>query len=80
VKVTNTSTEAIQIGSIEISGEFKLAKVKKGGCGNVIAAGATCQIEATFNPTQTGPLTGMITITDSAANSPQTVTLSGTGK
>ena len=83
VKVTNSSTQAIEIGSIEITGadaaQFKLAKAKKGGCGSVIAPGATCLIGATFNPTQLGLQTGTITITDSATNSPQTVSLSGTG-
>ena len=80
VMVTNTGTEAAQISSIEITGEFALAKVKN-SCvnGGILAAGATCEIGATFNPTQTGFLTGQITITDKAENSPQTVALSGTG-
>jgi len=34
----------------------------------------------TFTPTQTGVVTGTVTLTDNAANSPQTVSLTGTGK
>jgi hypothetical protein len=34
----------------------------------------------TFTPTATGAATGTLTVTDSAATSPQTVTLSGTGR
>ena len=49
-------------------------------CGTSIAAGATCTITATFTPTAAGAVTGAVTITDSAKNSPQTITLTGTGQ
>lgn len=49
-------------------------------CGTSIAAGGTCTITATFTPTAAGLVNGAITITDSANNSPQTITLSGTGE
>jgi Astacin (Peptidase family M12A)/Abnormal spindle-like microcephaly-assoc'd, ASPM-SPD-2-Hydin len=48
-------------------------------CGNLLDAGASCTINVTFTPTANGSLPGTISITDSATNSPQTVTLSGTG-
>jgi uncharacterized repeat protein (TIGR03803 family) len=79
VKVTNNSNQAVTISSIQITGEFQLAKSKKGACGSVLKAGATCMIGATFNPEQDGLLTGQITINDNADGSPQTVGLSGTG-
>jgi len=43
-------------------------------------AGGNCIITVTFTPTKTGTRTGAVTITDNAANSPQSVALSGTGK
>ncbi len=49
-------------------------------CGTSIAAGATCTITATFTPTAAGAVTGAVTITDSALNSPQAITLTGTGQ
>jgi Abnormal spindle-like microcephaly-assoc'd, ASPM-SPD-2-Hydin len=49
-------------------------------CGTTIAAHATCTITVTFSPTTTGKQTGTVTITDSAANSPQTITLTGNGQ
>ncbi len=83
VKLTNTGTETGNIGSIQITGadasQFALVRSKKSPCGSTLAPGATCLIGATFNPTQLGPQTGTITITDNAENSPQTVSLSGTG-
>src|SRR5205085_3482276 len=39
----------------------------------------TCSISVTFAPTQTGTRTGSVTITDSAAGSPHTASLSGAG-
>jgi hypothetical protein len=37
-------------------------------------------VSVVFAPTAKGAATGALTITDSAATSPQTVTLSGTGR
>ena len=49
-------------------------------CGTTIAAGATCTISVTFTPTDGVPYSGTVSITDSAGNSPQTITLSGSGR
>ncbi|MGH9703816.1 MAG: choice-of-anchor D domain-containing protein, partial [Candidatus Acidiferrales bacterium] len=49
-------------------------------CGSSLAAGATCSIGVFFDPTVSGARTGLLTITDGAVNSPQTVSLSGTGQ
>jgi hypothetical protein len=48
-------------------------------CGSLVVVGANCTISVTFTPTTTGTRTGAITVTDSATDSPQTVTLLGTG-
>jgi hypothetical protein len=45
-----------------------------------LAPKAKCKIAVTFTPTQTGTLTGDVTITDNAPNSPQQAPLTGTGK
>jgi Astacin (Peptidase family M12A)/Abnormal spindle-like microcephaly-assoc'd, ASPM-SPD-2-Hydin len=63
--------------SIAISTTGNFAQVNN--CGNLLDAGASCTINATFTPTVAGPLSGSISITDQATNSPQMVTLSGTG-
>jgi sugar lactone lactonase YvrE len=47
--------------------------------GSNLAPGASCTVGVTLTPTPTGPYTGTLTFTTSAANSPQTVTLSGSG-
>ena len=48
-------------------------------CAKTLASTKTCSISVTFTPTITGTVTGTLTIVDSANNSPQTVSLTGTG-
>ena len=66
---------AIQNLVIQVSGDFS----QTNNCGTGLAASASCQIQLMFTPTTAGMLNGILTITDSASNSPQTVPLSGTG-
>ncbi len=73
--LTNSGTASLSIASISASGDF--AEVNT--CGNNVAAGANCTISVTFTPTSAGSRTGTLTITDNAGDSPQTVSLSGTG-
>jgi hypothetical protein len=86
VILTNTGTANLNISTIVPSGDFALYPVKQTKkitpCvnGTVVAAGATCEIEVSFTPTQTGPRTGSITFNDNASDSPQSVSLTGTGK
>ena len=48
-------------------------------CGTSLAASASCTFSITFMPQAAGTLTATITLTDNASNSPQTVTLTGSG-
>jgi hypothetical protein len=48
-------------------------------CGTTLASNSSCTISVTFTPTVTGTVTGTLTIRDSANNSPQIVSLTGTG-
>ena len=49
-------------------------------CGTTLAAGGQCTVSVTFTPTGTGTRTATLNINDSAAHSPQTVVLTGTGQ
>src|SRR5208283_838373 len=64
VTVTNTGSATLDISSITASANFA---VSKNTCGATLGAGKKCKVSVTF------------TLTDNAPNSPQTVTLSGTG-
>src|SRR4029077_13925849 len=43
-----------------------------------LGTGKTCTITVNFTPLKTGTFTGTITLTDNAAKSPQTISLTGT--
>ena len=48
-------------------------------CTATLASKKSCTISVTFSPTATGTATGSLTVNDSANNSPQPASLSGTG-
>jgi len=48
-------------------------------CGTTLGSKATCTISVTFSPTETGKVTGTLTVNDSANNSPQMTNMTGTG-
>jgi Beta-propeller repeat/HYDIN/CFA65/VesB-like, Ig-like domain/Cep192 domain 4 len=76
VTLVNAGSAPLNITGIAVTGQFS----QTNNCGTVVpAGGGTCTIQVTFKPTQTGPVTDQITITDDAAASPQTVTLTGAG-
>jgi uncharacterized NAD-dependent epimerase/dehydratase family protein len=49
-------------------------------CGSSVAAKGKCTISVTFTPRATGTRTSTLKLNDGANNSPQTVSLTGTGK
>jgi hypothetical protein len=75
ITLSNSGNATLQISTIGISGDF--AETNK--CASSIVAGASCSITVTFAPSAPGGRNGNLTVTDNAAGSPQTVTLSGTG-
>ena len=78
VTVINTGAGPLDINSITPSANFAASSTTT--CGNTLAAGARCGVSVTFTPTVLGKVTGTLTFTDNAFNSPQqTVALSGTG-
>ena len=76
VTLTNGQNASLSFDSIAASAGFAVAT---NTCGAGIAALASCTVGVTFTPTTAGTLTGTLTFTDSAGNSPQTVSLTGTG-
>jgi len=79
VTLSNNGTTALSIASIAVTGTAASSFDFANSCGASLAAGANCSIHGHFAPTAGGALTASITITDSAASSPQSITLSGTG-
>lgn len=75
----NTST-ALAVSSVALTGtnagEFA---VSSNTCGVSVGGHSSCKISVTFAPVTPGAKTAALTITDGANNSPQSVSLTGTG-
>ena len=76
VTLTNTGTIALVISGVAIDGDFA---VSGNTCGTSLAAGSKCSIKVTFTPSQVGPSSGALAITDNATDSPQIIPVSGMG-
>jgi hypothetical protein len=79
ITLTNSSTAALSGVKVSISGAGASSFSQTNTCGTSVKAGASCAITVTFKPAAKGALTASLSIADSAANSPQTVALSGIG-
>jgi hypothetical protein len=76
ISLKNTGGSELTISSISISGDFALPVNR---CAEGVKPSTHCNVEITFTPHTPGTQTGTLTFTDNAPNSPQTVSLTGTG-
>jgi hypothetical protein len=80
VTVTNGNSVAISISRVGFTGsnpgDFIITS---NTCGASIAASSACNIGVAFAPKATGARSAALTLKDSATNSPQSVSLTGTG-
>ena len=76
---TLKNNQSVTLNSIVISttGDFSVLVTT---CGASLAAKTNCTIKVVFKPTATGTRTGKLNVADDASNSPQTSSLTGTGK
>jgi len=77
--LTNTGGLPLTIASIAVTGADASSFVFSNNCGASLAVGAKCIVQGHFTPAAQGALAASVTLTDNATNSPQTITLSGTG-
>jgi hypothetical protein len=75
VVLTNTGAASLSISSITASGDFTQTNT----CGTTVSAASNCTISVTFTPTAGGTRTGILSISDNADGSLQSVALNGTG-
>ena len=74
--LTNNQTVTLASVAISTTGEFAVSAKT---CTTSLAAKEKCTISVTFTPKATGTRTGKLSVSDSASNSPQTSSLTGTG-
>ena len=79
VTLTNMGTSALSITSIAVTGANASDYSQQSTCGASVGVGISCTISVTFTPTSTGTRTASIFISDSSTDSPQQISLKGTG-
>ena len=79
VKVTNTGTAALSGLSAGIVGPDAADFFQTNNCPNPLTVFSVCTISVTFAPSDLGPRTATLQISDNAPDNPQLVALSGTG-
>jgi len=77
VAVKNTGNSSLTISQVGITGAG--FGISGGFVGATIAAGQTAEMNVVFAPTATGSVTGKVTIASNATNSPNSVSVAGTG-
>jgi phospholipase C len=76
--ILNTNSQPMTIQSMQLSGDTSDFSIS--GCsGAKIPSQQSCQFNMTFAPTQAGPRSATLTITDTGPTSPQIVTATGIG-
>jgi hypothetical protein len=79
ITVTNTGLVPLNISGMELEDTNAGDYAYKTTCVESLKPGDKCVINVTFRPAETGPSTASLAITDNASDSPQRVSLSGTG-
>ena len=75
ITVTNSGNANLNLSNISLNGAGLFANKL---CPGTLTPGQSCTVGIT--PTAAGALNGTLTLTDNAADSPQTVTITGTGR
>ena len=79
VTITNSGKETLNLSSIVFTGTNNGDFARTSTCGLTLAPAANCTVSVTFTPTAGGSRTAALTVNDSAGDSPQSISLFGTG-
>ncbi len=79
IALTNTGNSSLTGIAISITGSNPADFAQTNTCGTTLAASASCMISVTFTPASVASFTAALSVADNASNSPQIVTLSGSG-
>jgi hypothetical protein len=77
VTLTNTGSSSVTVSGVSVSGAGFTASGSASGV--TVSPNQTTTVRASFTPYSIGSLTGKLTITSNANNSPANIALSGTG-
>jgi DNA/RNA endonuclease YhcR with UshA esterase domain len=77
--LTNVGYATVNISGITIGGSDPKDFAETNNCGPSLAVAASCTITITFTPVTGNTRTATLSISDTGANNPQTISLTGTG-
>ncbi len=77
--LTNTGGPTLSSLAVAISGADAASFSQTNNCGKSVASGKSCTINVIFTPSSADAKQASLLLTDSAANSPQSAALSGSG-
>jgi sugar lactone lactonase YvrE len=80
ISLKNSSSKSSHLSAIIQMETATLPFAVKSQCHKTLAPGKSCKVMVTFSPQNTTPQSGTLMIFDNVAGSPQTITLTGTGK
>jgi hypothetical protein len=79
VTVTNTGTAALGSLAVSVGGTNATDFAETTSCGTNLAVGASCTVSIVFTPSAVASRSATLSVAGNAPNSPQTLSLSGTG-
>jgi len=79
VTVTNNGNASLTSIVISVTGTNSSEFAQTNNCGSTLAQSAGCSISVTFSPLTAGSKSASVQIADNAGNSPQSISLTGTG-
>jgi FG-GAP-like repeat/Abnormal spindle-like microcephaly-assoc'd, ASPM-SPD-2-Hydin len=79
VTLSNTGTKTLSISRITLTGPQSADFAQTNTCGASLAVGQNCEFQVSFTPSAPGLRRATIQIVDNAFNTPQIITLTGTG-
>jgi len=77
--LSNTGGSELAISSVTIGGPNAADFSQTSNCPSALGAGTTCTVDITFTPSQLGPRTASMVISDNGVDGPQTLSLTGDG-
>ncbi len=79
VSLTNSGTASLSFKGIALTGSGAANFLAGTDCTSSIAVGVSCNIRIRFYPQSAGATSAVLNIGTNAADSPETITLTGTG-
>ena len=77
--LTNTGSSILNVSSVVIAGNAPHDYSQTNTCSPTVNAGMSCTISVMFTPSGTGVFTANVSINDGSPDSPQSISLTGTG-